>query len=165
MTTTEISAASWTVGGLPLHPLLVHGVVVLLPLAAIAAVLHAAWPAARRRLGIVTPGLAAVALILVPIVTQAGEALANVVGMNPKIARHQELADTLLPWAITLFVVAAALWIWYRFVEPNQQNPRVRMVVNIVLLVAALAAGIGSIIDVVLIGDAGTRAVWEGLGG
>jgi hypothetical protein len=37
-------------------------------------------------------------------------------------------------------------------------------VVSIVLLVGALGAGSGSIVDVVLIGDAGARAVWEGVG-
>lgn len=165
MTTIASSAASWTIGGLPLHPLLVHGVVVLLPLAAVAAILHAAWPAARRRLGIVTPGLATVALILVPITVKAGESLAAAVGMNPKIQRHQDLGETLLPWAIALFVVAGALWVWYRFGESRQPSARTRLIVNSALLVAALVAGVGSIVDVVMIGDAGARAVWEGVGG
>ncbi|WP_051265556.1 DUF2231 domain-containing protein [Nakamurella lactea] len=164
MTTLAITAASWHIGGLPLHPLLVHGVVVLLPLAGVAAILHAAWPAARRRLGIVTPGLATVALILVPITVRAGEALAAAIGTNPKIARHQQLGQTLLPWVIGLFVVAGALWVWYRYFEPRQQNPRTRLWVNSGLLVLAMVAGIGSIVDVVLIGDAGARAVWEGVG-
>jgi hypothetical protein len=164
MTTLDAAAASWHIGSLPLHPLLVHGVVVLLPLAAVAAMLHAVWPAARRRLGIVTPGLATVALILVPITVKAGEALAAAIGMNPKIARHQQLANTLLPWAIGLFLVAGALWIWYRYLEPRQQGARTRLWINGGLLVLAMVAGIGSIIDVVMIGDAGARAVWEGVG-
>ncbi len=39
---------SWpTVMGLPLHPLVVHATVVLVPLAAVAVLLHTFWPAAR----------------------------------------------------------------------------------------------------------------------
>ena len=54
-----------TVFGLPTHAIVVHATVVLLPLAALVVLLHAFWPAARRRLGIVTPLLAGVALVLV----------------------------------------------------------------------------------------------------
>ena len=46
--------------GSALHVLLVHAVIVLIPLAALLTVLSAVWPAARRRLGIITP-LAALA--------------------------------------------------------------------------------------------------------
>jgi hypothetical protein len=45
-----------TIGGLPAHPLIVHATVVLVPLAAAAVALHAFWPAARARLGLVTLG-------------------------------------------------------------------------------------------------------------
>ena len=41
--------------GLPIHILLVHAVVVLVPLAALLTMLSAVWPAARRRIGIITP--------------------------------------------------------------------------------------------------------------
>ena len=45
----------YEVNGLPLHVLLVHFIVVGVPLAALLTVLSALWPAARRRLGIITP--------------------------------------------------------------------------------------------------------------
>ena len=57
--------------GLPLHVLLVHGVIVLIPLAALLTVLSAVWPAARRRLGIITPLVALAALIAVPVADSA----------------------------------------------------------------------------------------------
>ena len=38
-----------TVFGLPTHAIVVHATVVLLPLAALVVLLHAFWPAARRR--------------------------------------------------------------------------------------------------------------------
>jgi len=40
---------SFTINGLPLHPLLVHAVVVLLPLAAVGSIIIAVVPKWRRR--------------------------------------------------------------------------------------------------------------------
>jgi hypothetical protein len=58
--------------GLPVHILLVHLVVVLVPATALCLLLTAFWPAARRRLGFVTPLLALLALIAVPFTRAAG---------------------------------------------------------------------------------------------
>jgi hypothetical protein len=159
---------SFTVGGLPLHPLLVHAVVVLLPLAAFAAVLHACWPAARRRLGVVTPILAGVALILVPITVQAGEALRASIGESPKVARHAAIADSVLPWAVALFAVALAEWLWFRFGKPQgagaSESRRRDLIVRALMLAAAVAVAAGSLVVVFRTGDSGARAVWEGVG-
>ena len=95
-----------TVFGLPTHAIVVHATVVFLPLAALAVLLHAFWPEARRRLGIVTPILAGIALVLVPLSTQSGEGLEHSVGESALVEKHAELADGMLPWAIGLFVVA-----------------------------------------------------------
>src|SRR3954451_24797061 len=100
-----------TVFGLPTHPIVVHATVVFLPLAALAVLLHAFWPAARRRLGGVTPLFAAIFLFLVPIATESGENLEHAVGRSPLVERHADLAYGMLPWAIGLFVVAIGLWL------------------------------------------------------
>ncbi len=60
---------TWEFNGLPIHILLIHFVVIVVPLAGLCTVLAAAWPAARRRLGIVTALIALAALIAVPIGT------------------------------------------------------------------------------------------------
>ena len=113
-----------TVFGLPTHAIVVHATVVFLPLASLAVLLHACWPAARRRLGGGTPLLAGIALVLVPMATQSGENLEQVVGRSPLVERHAELADGLLPWAIGLFVVALGLWLLARRrVAPSRQEP------------------------------------------
>jgi len=155
---------SFQIAGLPLHPLLVHLVVVLLPLAALATLLHAIWPAARRRLGVVTPLSAGAVLVLVPITTSAGSALAAAIGDNPKIALHAARAATLLPWAVALFVVAVACYAWFRFGVVGSWPNRVTLVVHVALAVAAAVVAAGSVIDVVRIGDSGARAVWAGVG-
>ncbi|MCK9924194.1 hypothetical protein MXD61_20375 [Frankia sp. AgPm24] len=100
------------VSGLPAHVLLVHVVVILVPLAALLVVLAAVWPAARRRLGLVTPLVALVALVSVPLTTHAGEWLEARVSSDELVRRHTELGDELLPWVIALFVLALVGWLW-----------------------------------------------------
>lgn len=96
------------INGLPAHVLLVHAVVVLVPLSALMLVICALWPQAARRLGLALPLLALVTLATVPLATQAGEWLERHVDSDPLVRRHAELGDGMLPWALGLFVLAAA---------------------------------------------------------
>lgn len=160
-----------TIDGLPAHPLLVHAVVILLPLAALASILHALWPHARTRLGVVTPGLALIVLVLVPITTHAGEQLAASIGAttNPLVLRHEHLANQILPWAIALFVVAAAQWWWggpgrMVLAEADGSPTAVRRRVHVVLAVVTVVVAIGATVVLVRAGDAGARATWGGIG-
>lgn len=98
------------IGGLPAHVLLVHAVVVLLPLAAVMLVVGVLWPTARRKFGVLTPLLALVGLVLVPVTTHAGEWLEKQMPRSKVIEHHADLGDQLLPWAAGLFVMAAAVW-------------------------------------------------------
>jgi len=160
-----------TLRGLPAHPLLVHAVVVLLPLAALALVLHTLWPGARRRLGVLTPVLALVVLVLVPITTRAGEDLATSLGAtnSPLVRRHQELADQLLPWSIALFVFATAQWWWTgpgaRVLAGGESGHSVstggaRRWVGVILAVVSIAIAVAATVVLVRAGDAGARATW-----
>lgn len=156
---------SWQVAGLPLHPLVVHAVVVLLPLTVIAVLLTQFWPTARRRLGIVTPVAALGVLVLVPITVEAGQSLAEVVGPLPSVQTHQDYGQMLLPWVIALFAIAAAQWWWFRWGVrryPPASSSLAR-VVPAVLAVLSVLVGIGNLVLIVLIGDSGARAVWGGL--
>jgi hypothetical protein len=110
------------INGLPAHILLVHAVIVLVPLAALCLVLSAWWPAARRRLGIVTPLLALAALIAVPLATHAGEWLLVRVARTPLVARHAALGRELLPWVIALFVIAVLNWVWFRLLDRSRRG-------------------------------------------
>lgn len=157
-------AGALEIGGLPLHPLIVHLVVVLAPLTALAMVLSVFWPAARRRLGIVTPLAALVVLILVPLTVAAGESLKEVVGPLPAVERHESFGRMLLPWAIALFAVSSIHWAWYRFGRRGvvEKRPSQARVVEVVLGALALSVSIGITVVTVLIGESGARAVWGG---
>lgn len=152
------------IAGLPLHPLIVHAVVVLLPLTALAQVLGALIPAARRRLGIVTPLAALAMAVLVPVTILAGEALKQQVGPIPQVLHHEELGRMLPPWAIALLVVAVAQWCWYRFRRPapDGRPERADRVAAFVFAILSLVVATGCTVLVVLIDEAGARAVWGG---
>jgi hypothetical protein len=161
------------INGLPAHALLVHVVVVLVPLAAVMVVCAAVWPAARRRLGVATPVVAFVALVSVPLATHAGEWLESRVPSTPLVRRHVELGDSLLPWAAVLFLAAAAFWLLQRRVAASadgqvdgRHSPAAGRPVPGALIVAvaviSVVAAVGSVVQVVRIGDSGAKAVWTG---
>jgi len=95
--------------GLPLHPLLVHIPVVLVPLAlifAIAAVVRAPW---RSWALPVTAFLAAGSLAGVQFAMMSGEGLRSMNGEDNAIVQHHaELADQARPIVFLFFVVAFA---------------------------------------------------------
>ena len=158
----------WQFDGLPLHPLIVHLVTVAFPTASLLVLVGAFWPALRRRLGVITPLIALVSLIAVPLATSSGEALEERVDSSALLEAHTQLGDTLLPWAIAVFVVAVAQWIWQRWVlTPEAQRPRpavrgsARLVVGVVLMVLAVGTSVGGVVTTVRIGHSGAEAVWS----
>ena len=153
----------YQIAGLPLHVLLVHIVVIAVPLTALCMTLTTVWPAARRRLGLVTPIIALLTLIAVPITTNAGQWLEARVNITPLIAAHAALGFTMLPWAVAVFIVAALQWAWFRFGAALVASRALRLVATVTLAVVVAVTAIGSVVTVVQIGEAGSRAVWTGL--
>ena len=153
------------ISGLPLHPLLVHAVVVLIPLTVIAVLLTQFWPTARRRLGIVTPLAAFGVAVLVPITIAAGKSLAEFIGPLPKVQTHQHYGQMLLPWAAALFLVAVAQWWWFSrgVVRYRASRGGLATAAPLLLAAASVVVAVGILIVVVLTGDSGARAVWGSL--
>ncbi|OEI69395.1 hypothetical protein Cus16_1239 [Curtobacterium sp. ER1/6] len=87
----------WQYDGIPLHPLLVHLTTVSVPVAALSAIVVAAWPAARRWLAVGAPNIGLVALVSVPLATSSGEWLEHRERETALLERHTHLADGLLP--------------------------------------------------------------------
>ncbi|WP_327063517.1 DUF2231 domain-containing protein [Kitasatospora purpeofusca] len=161
-----------TFNGVPVHVLLVHAVVVLVPLTALALLACALWPAALRRFGLALPLLALVSLGFVPLTTDAGEWLAEHVRESALVERHTELGDGLLPWAVGLFVLAAVLgWAAWRpdrspvWLSVVARQPTDRTAVRVRAAVVALAVllGTGAVVQVYRIGDSGAQATWQGV--
>jgi uncharacterized membrane protein len=144
------------INGLPIHPLVVHGVVVLLPLAIVGTIAMVVRPAWRLTYGPLVVACAAVATVMLPIATSSGEALEERVG-NP--GDHAELGDSLIFFAIPLLVLAAALvWLEWRKTKGKPAiGPSVLpAAIAGLAVVAALATGV----QVYRVGDSGARAAW-----
>ena len=162
----------YTFAGLPLHVLLVHAVVVLTPLVALALVLIAAWPAARRILWLPVLIAAALLLPLGLITIEAGKWLEQRVPPAPLIQEHTAQGEDIVPWLITLLVAAAviAMWAVIELIaarrasgsEPVRPARALRITVGVVLTLGAVAIAAGSSWTLVQIAEAGSRAVWEG---
>jgi hypothetical protein len=157
-----------SVFGLPVHPLAVHATVVLVPLAALAVLAHVLVPAAARRLGIVTPVLAVIALVLVPISTSSGEQLEHQLPESDLVERHAELADGMLPWALALAVMAVAVYALDRVrrraggaAGTGSGAWASRRAVGLVATVLAVVAAAGLTQQVVRVGHSGATATWS----
>ncbi len=150
----------FTVTGLPLHPLLVHAVIALVPLTAGAVVLHVLWPAARQRLGGVTPLLGIATLVAVPVTVLAGQALLDQVGPIPAAQRHAALGLTMPFWSAGLFLASVGVWAWYRYRDHLVLSQGARRGITIAIGVVAILLAIGGMFMVYLVGDSGARAVW-----
>lgn len=93
--------------GLPVHALVVHAVVVLLPLAVAGAVAVSIVPRWRRAYAPLAALLATAGTALVPVATRSGLELAKRVG--PPAGAHQQLGGQLLWYALVLTVLLWAL--------------------------------------------------------
>ncbi|MDQ3402508.1 MAG: hypothetical protein M3548_03825 [Actinomycetota bacterium] len=149
------------VNGLPLHALIVHAVVVLVPLSVLGAILIAVWPAARRRFGWSVAVLAGVGAALTPIATGSGRDLSRRLPDNELIRRHEELGDQLIYFVLPLFVAVLALMIVHTAIARGW-SPGWRNVALIAAAVVVVGFAGASGVQVFRVGEAGSRAVWGG---
>lgn len=153
------------IGGLPLHPLVVHAAVVLTPLAVLAAVVFALWPRHRWLTRWPAVALAVSAAGSVVLARQSGVALAEA---RPELARlvqdHQDRANVLVPLVLGLLVlVGVGAW---ALGGPSAlasgagaRESRVAALDKALPALLVLVA-VAVLVMVVLTGDSGSRAVW-----
>lgn len=168
----------YEISGLPLHIMIVHATVIIVPLAALCVSLSAFSIRIRRKLGAITPLLAGFSLILVPITQAAGEWLMQRVDTTALIARHMTFGQMVLPWVIGLFLVALGQWILHRKAEKKRQEgidsralsskengkpkgSNKHKILSVVGMVLTLIVSTGSVYSIYQAGESGSRAVWE----
>ena len=144
------------INGIPLHPHVVHGFAVLLPLAVLGIIAIAVRPSWRTSHGPLVVAVAALGTVLIPIATQSGEALERRVG-DP--GDHAELGDQLLWVALPMLVLAIALVVLERRRESDagtRRSPVMRAVAAL-----AIVASLACAVQVYRVGDSGARAAWS----
>ena len=142
-----------SVAGLPLHPLVIHISIVLIPLVAIGALVMSYLPSFSRRYGKL--------ILIIAIVAQASLFLAKVTGeafeeiLDKEMGRHAELGE-IAPF-ITLPMVAL-IYLRWRLDRSGATvgSAWVRRLTSVALIVAAIA----SIVVIVLVGHSGAESVW-----
>ena len=148
--------------GLPAHPLVVHAAVVLLPLAAIATLLCAAVPRARRQYAPVALGLALVATLAVGLAQGSGEALEDEVDETELVEEHTGQGERVLPWSIAVTVAAAVVTAIPVLVRRRPAWPA--RTVTAAVVAVSLLAGAGATWTVVDVGHSGAKATWDDVG-
>lgn len=138
-----------TIDGLPIHPLAVHGAVVLLPLSALALAVLIFVPKWRKAYLPLTVGALAVSTALAYVAKESGEALSERIG-EPQT--HAELGEILFPAAAGLTALAVAFYFLQRKDRPKWQVQGVA---------AAALIGIISVSTLTyFVGHTGATATW-----
>ena len=157
-----------TINGIPLHPLVVHAAVVLVPLAALFAAAYAALP--RRRWQTRHPAvvLAVVAAVSVQLAAMTGDQLKESLHEDTSLIRaHEQWAGLLQVgcWILAGLMVIAWWALPHESPLPDRDHrPGVALLARPLVILLPVAS-VAVLVLVVLTGDAGARAVWGGRGG
>ena len=153
--------------GLPAHPLLVHGAVVLVPLAAVGVALIAFWPTARFRLGYAVLLIAAAGAMAAILGQQSGEPFEERVKETELVKEHAELGETGTTAGVLVFVAAVAV-VGTDFAlrrralasAEDATSTTGTRVTSIVVGLVALALATGGAVQMTRIGHSGAKAAW-----
>jgi uncharacterized membrane protein len=145
--------------GLPLHPLAVHGAIVLVPLLVLASVVYALVPKLRSRVSWVAVLLAVVAPLSAVMAKLSGDGLQEGLGLaiEGQLADHRDFGTITMWVSIALGVLTLALaWVRRTGGSSRAWSWLVGALTVLVVLVALVAA-----YYVFQTGDLGSRMVWE----
>jgi hypothetical protein len=153
--------------GLPMHSLVIHAVVVLVPLSALCAVAYAVRPQWRRLLRWPTAAGALVSGVSAFVAAESGEALQRRVSRVRATTTNFELLSTHTEWGdraklfclVFMVVTLAALW----FARPPEEEARRGHALDVVVSTVVVLSAVGALATVVLAGHAGSQVVWSDL--
>lgn len=143
-----------TIAGLPVHPLVVHAAVVLVPIGALGAVLMAFRASFSRRFGVIVVLFAGLGAVMSFVAKESGEQLAARVG-EPQ--PHADLGDVMPLVALALFALVLVFWLFDRGIPANRSRPAWLVVLAVVLVLASAFA----VLWTVRVGHSGAEAVWS----
>ena len=142
-----------SINGVPIHALIVHVAIVLIPLSAIGAILIAARPKALRLFGAATVIGAAVGAVATVISKTSGQNLSQRVGWPQE---HVDYGNIFPIAAVAFLLLLVVFWLIARGVPLNRNRPLWLKVFGAALILAA----IGITYLTVLTGFSGASATW-----
>ncbi|MGZ5400908.1 MAG: DUF2231 domain-containing protein, partial [Nocardioides sp.] len=151
--------------GIPAHPLVVHAVVVLVPLAALGAIAVVISPWVRSHIGWLVVATAALNVLLVPLAAGSGESLEERIDETALVETHAEMGEQLLPWIIALALVLGVFMVLSRLASrPTSDTPSpvwTSRTVSLVVAAITVIAASGALVQVARIGHSGAEASWS----
>ena len=125
-----------SINGVPIHALIVHVAIVLIPLSAIGAILIAARPKALRLFGAATVIGAAVGAVASVISKTSGQNLSQRVGWPQEHVEYRNI----LPIPVSGFrLLLTIFWLTAPGVPRNRERPSWLKVFGVTLILAAIA--------------------------
>jgi hypothetical protein len=155
-------------GDLPLHVLVIHVTVLVLPVAALTAIVYALVPKWRWLLRWPTLLLGLGSLVCAFVAKQSGQAfVAAVPQLQPLVKIHQQRGNLLFWFVLVFAVVAVAAFLLLtgpsalangKGAKATKSRP-----LELAMSVAIVVVGIVVIYQTIRTGDAGAKAVWTGV--
>jgi uncharacterized membrane protein len=161
------------INGLPLHPLIVHATVVLIPLAALLALVYAGMPRLRwaTRWPMAAAALAALGSVVAAYL--AGRDFLSTLeqpggkfeaGQSAVIMLHQERAEVLL-WLTVVFSAFTLMSVWglggpSSLASGRGQRTQASGVIEWSLVTMLVVLAVSLILMTIATGEAGARSVW-----
>jgi hypothetical protein len=153
--------------GLPIHPLIVHVVVVFAPLAGVGGILYAVVPKWRWWLRWPFVACAVIAAVAGVIAAQSGFSLEHSRHLDQlaSVRTHQH-RGSILRWVMLAFLIPTGLAAWLlgggsALVSGGGSREGRTGGVAVGLQVLLVACSVFLLVWVVLTGDSGARAVWH----
>ena len=162
-----------SVFGLPLHPLVVHAVVILVPLTAVMVLLAAVLPAFRRWAGWLPLAAAAGCVVLTRVASDSGSTLQRLEAQSPQglkalVAPHQALGEQLIWWVLGVLAVALAAYVVARRERAHDRvggragtTSAVPRLATVVVAVAGVLVAAGTVVHTVRVSHSGAESVWS----
>lgn len=154
-------------GDLPLHVLVIHLTVLLLPVAALTAIVYALVPKWRWLLRWPTLLLGLVAAVCAFVAKESGEAfVAAIPQLEPLVKIHRDRGNLLFVFVLVFAVVAIAAFLLLggpsslasgKGAKATKSRP-----LELVMSAAIVVVGVLVIVQTIRTGDAGAKAVWDG---
>jgi hypothetical protein len=155
------------INGLPVHPLIVHVVVVFAPLAGIGGILYALVPKWRWWLRWPFVACAVIAAVAGVIAAQSGYSLEHSRHLQQlaSVRTHQH-RGSIMRWLLLAYLIPVALSAWYLgggspvasgWGAREGRSGAVAVTVQVLLVVSSIVI----LVWVFLTGDSGARAIWS----